>query len=243
MSPIDLLNKSPLCLTVDAETPLFDAGLAYAHKRKLEGGLNRRLVSDLADIRTSTVNPVAAAHKSTVFQYIDLAEVDETLGSIMSYRELAGHQIGSSKVKFRHRDVLFAKIRPSIDNKKVAYVHQELDNAVASTEFIVLTAKSGIDPLYLYAVMRSDEFTSDVIRACGGDTGRQRIKPAQLLALTVPWPEQEVRVEIAAKFLSFINALSEAMALRQQALEIAQEAIGSTTMRTAEPRRKRTKSA
>jgi len=238
---IALLSKAPLCLTVNTNSTLLDAGLAYGEKRRIDSGGQSRLLVELVDIASNTVNPHGKAHKSTTFQYIDLAEVDEVLGAIMSYRELSGHLIGSSKVRFKKGHILFAKIRPSIDNKKIAFVYQEFENAVASTEFIVLSVKDGVDPYFLYAAMRSDEFTQAVIDTVGGDTGRQRIKPGQLLQIGVPWPDQDVRDTIAARVKEFFESLSQTAALREQAIEVAGEALGATSMKTAAPRRKRTK--
>lgn len=237
---IELLSRSPLCLSVNPDSLLLDAGLAYGVRRRADSGKSRPL-GELADAGSNTVNPHIKKHRTTIFQYIDLAEVDEVLGAIMSYRELSGQLIGSSKVRFKKGQLLFAKIRPSIDNKKIAFVYQELENAIASTEFIVLSAKDGIDPYYLYAAIRTDEFTRAVIDAVGGDTGRQRIKPAQLLQISVRWPDQDVRDTIAARVREFFDSLSKTVALREQAIEVAAEALGATTMRTAAPRRKRTK--
>ncbi len=238
---IKVLSKAPLCVAVDEASALLDAGLAYGEKRRADSAGQSKLLKDLADTVPGTVNPHSKAHKSTTFQYIDLAEVDEVLGAIMSYRELSGHLIGSSKVRFKKGQILFAKIRPSIDNKKIAFVYQEFENAVASTEFIVLAAKEGIDPYYLYAAMRSDQFTQAVIDTVGGDTGRQRIKPGQLLNLGVPWPDQDVRDTISARVREFFESLEKTAALRQQAIEVASDALGATSMKTAQPRRKRTK--
>lgn len=74
-----------------------------------------------------------------------------------------------------------------------------------------------------------------------GRYGRQRIKPNQLLQLQIPWPEEDVRKTIASQVQKFFDALAEAGALREQAIEVAIEAIGLTSLRTTQPRRKRTK--
>lgn len=241
--PITLLNKTPLCMSVDSGLPFIDAGFAYAFKRRADSGAKTRLLGELVDRNSATVSPRAEQHSDTIFQYIDLAEVDEVLGAIMSYREIAGSHVGSSKVRFKHSDILFAKIRPSIDNKKVAYVYQELENAVASTEFIVLRVKDvvEVDPLYIYAALRSNDFTNAVISECGGDTGRQRIRTNSLLNIPIPWPDKDIRADIAINVSAYFASLETAMALRQQAIEISEEALGPTTMRTAQPRRKQTK--
>jgi hypothetical protein len=62
-----------------------------------------------------------------------------------------------------------------------------------------------------------------------------------LLDIPVPWPDEDVRQDIATNVAAYFASLETTMALRQQAIEISGEALGSTTMRTAQPRRKLTK--
>ena len=241
MAAVSVLSKSPLCVTVAQNSKFIDAGFAFAAARREAAGPAMKRLGDLVDHASASVNPHGKRHTSTLFQYIDLAEVDEVLGTIMSYRELNGAQVGSNKVRFRHMDVLFAKIRPSIDNKKVALVYQELENGIASTEFIVLRAKPEVDAEYIYAALRSDDFTEAVIRECGGDTGRQRIGPTNLLDIPIPWPDAEQRKDVIEKVRAYMKSLETTMALRQQAVDLSEEVLGPTSMRTAVPRRKRTK--
>jgi hypothetical protein len=159
----------------------------------------------------------------------------------MSHRELAGAQIGSTKARFKTGDILFAKIRPSIDNKKVAYVFQTFDNAIASTEFLVLRPHNPADAPFIFTALRADYFTEQVMTACGGDTGRQRIRPEQLLDLQIRWPEDNVRANIAKTCARQFEALARAFELREQALRAAEDAIGPTKFQTAKARRKPTK--
>ena len=117
--PVTLRNTRPLCLTTDANGTLLDTGAAYAEcLRGIEGAQSRRL-SELLTHVSETVNPQSQKHQATMFEYIDLAEVEETLGAIMTNRQLLGGDIASSKVRFRQGDILLAKLRPSIDNKKL----------------------------------------------------------------------------------------------------------------------------
>lgn len=239
---ITIKQSHPLCITVDSKSPLLDAGAAYAAYLKETGAASgKRQLSQLVDLVSESVNPQASKHRSSVFQYIDLAEVDEALGCIVLYRELCGNDIASNKVRFRQGDLLFAKIRPSLDNKKVAYVFQEFDNAIASTEFLVLRPKADVCPFYLFAALRANQFTSQVIASCGGDTGRQRVLPEKLLSIYVPWPDPDVRDSISLNFRKHFATLHQAFELREQALLIAEDALGPTSFRTAKPRRKPTK--
>lgn len=244
MKNIQIQQSQPLCAWVDSNSQLLDAGSALAAFLKTSGAKSgKRQLSDLVDHISESVNPQAKKHQATTFQYIDLAEVDEALGSIVLHRELPGRDIASNKARFRHGDILFAKIRPSLDNKKVAYVFQEFDNAIASTEFLVLRPKAGVSPYYVFAAIRADAFTSQVIASCGGDTGRQRVLPERLLDLQIPWPNDDIREVISNNYKNHFAALHSALQLREQALEVAKDALGATSFRTAKPRRKPTKQA
>ena len=239
---ITLQRTSLLCLTTEVED-LLDAGSAYAvYLRDSNRGAAKRL-GDVVTLRSETVNPQSEKHRYTTFEYMDLAEVEETLGAIVRYRQLLGKDIASNKIRFGYGDILFAKIRPSIDNKKVAYVFQEFENAIASTEFLVLTPKEEKDTFFIFGALRSDEFNSHVIASCGGDTGRQRIRPSRLLDLIIPWPAAEIRQSIGKAIGSGFDVLAQALALQEQAIEVAETTLGKTSFQTAKPRRKMTQRA
>src|SRR5205814_3148966 len=106
------------------------------------------------------------------------------------FRQLKGSRIGSNKHRFRKFDILFAKIMPSLANKKIALVTQDVTNAVASTEFIVLRKKpaADINLYYLFRALRSDYFTRQAEANVTGATGRQRITPIRLLELKIIVP-------------------------------------------------------
>jgi type I restriction enzyme S subunit len=210
---------------------------------RLSGGASSKPLRQLVTLENDIVNPQAESHKTTLFQYLDLAEVDEALGAFLLYRELNGRDVASAKTRFRTGDILFAKIRPSIDNKKIAYVFQELENAIASTEFLVLRPIQPANAFYIFAALRSDDFTRQVIASCGGDTGRQRVPPGKLLNLMIPWADSQVRQTISKGVSEYFSSLSSAFELHEQAIALAKDALGQTTFRTAKPRRKPTKKA
>lgn len=82
-------------------------------------------------------------------------------------------------VKFRNGDTLVARITPSLENGKTAYVDILDDGEVAfgSTEFIVLREKEGIsDKQFLYYLAVSPEFREVAIQSMTGSSGRQRVQ-------------------------------------------------------------------
>jgi type I restriction enzyme S subunit len=82
-------------------------------------------------------------------------------------------------VKFRNGDVLIAKITPSLENGKTAFVDILEDGEIGfgSTEFIVLRGKENeTDKHFLYYFAVSQVFREVAIKSMTGSSGRQRVQ-------------------------------------------------------------------
>jgi type I restriction enzyme S subunit len=84
----------------------------------------------------------------------------------------------TSGSKFQNNDTLFARITPCLENGKTAFVDfLEKDEAgFGSTEFIVLRAKQGISPQFVYCCARNENLRSHAIKSMVGSSGRQRVR-------------------------------------------------------------------
>jgi restriction endonuclease S subunit len=148
-------------------------------------------------------------------------------------RKLHGKQIGSNKNKFQKWDILFAKIMPSLENKKITLVAEDISNALASTEFIVLRRKPevNINLFYLFRALRADHFTQQAVANVTGDTGRQRINPRKLLELRILVPPLELEEKIgrAVEHEFTLHALSIEQTNRVD--DETEPILGQTTLR------------
>jgi type I restriction enzyme S subunit len=123
---------------------------------------------------------------------------------------------------------------PSLANKKVALVAQDVTNAVASTEFLVLRKKpnADINLYYLFRALRSDHFTRQAVANVTGDTGRQRITPAKLLDFKIIVPPKELQdkigIEVEKEFTLRTLACEQAKLVEDEAAAI----LGRSTLRT-----------
>ena len=147
---IQVLSTTPLILVItDKEAKALetiDAGAAYtAFLHSQVGKFKQEPLRQYVDLISTTINPGSQRHRDQAFDYVDLREVDEIFGQILLSRRVSGATIGSSKHRFRRGDILFAKIMPSLENKKVAFVFQDISNGVASTEFLVLRPKGNAE--------------------------------------------------------------------------------------------------
>ena len=66
---------------------------------------------------------------------------------------------GQAKKAIQKNDILLTEIRPA--NKRFAFVHNDKNNYVVSTKFMVIVANQIVNPMYLYTVLTSNNVLRD----------------------------------------------------------------------------------
>jgi len=158
-------------------------------------------LSKLANVVRNTLNP--DKFPTVEFKYINLKDVDEVEGKIRQIHLVKGSKIKGAKVKARSGDILFARIEPSIYNKKIAVVPENVDEIIGSTEFIVVTPKKGVSARYLFWVLRGEWFSMQITEnLMRGSTGRRRLDHKELEKRLVPDVSTERQREIEEALVS-----------------------------------------
>lgn len=121
------------------------------------------------------VNPKRELKKGSIAKSVSMADIQPFTRKISNYtlKEFKG---GS---KFKNDDTLFARITPSLENGKTAFVDVlvEGETGFGSTEFIILAAKEGkTNPYFVYYLSRIPEVRNIAIRSMTGTSGRQRVE-------------------------------------------------------------------
>jgi type I restriction enzyme S subunit len=121
------------------------------------------------------INPTRTIEKNSSNPFIAMEDIEPNYRFVKSKtnRELR------SGSKFKNGDTLFARITPSLENGKTAYVDSLEDGkiGIGSTEFIVLSGKPGItENLFVYYLARTSEFRNAAIQSMTGTSGRQRVQ-------------------------------------------------------------------
>lgn len=128
-------------------------------------------------------NPKHSISKGAFVSYIEMSNVQENTMSIKNpiQREY------TSGSKFKNYDTLLARITPCLENGKTAFVNCLSENEVAygSTEFIVMRAKNGISPYFVYCLAKDESFRSYAISSMVGSSGRQRVHCNYLKELNI----------------------------------------------------------
>ncbi|WP_211245394.1 restriction endonuclease subunit S, partial [Sulfurihydrogenibium subterraneum] len=143
---------------------------------KLPEGWKRVKLGEVA-----IVNPSEILKKGTLAKEVPMEALQPFTKKIYTY------QIGlyNGGAKFRNGDTLVARITPSLENGKTAYVDILEDNEIGfgSTEFIVLRGKKGItDSHFLYYFAISPDFRDVAIKSMTGSSGRQRVQTDVVLS-------------------------------------------------------------
>lgn len=166
-------------------------------QRRLPGFSGEWEVKRLGDVASlNRINVVPFATPDKTFMHFSLPAFDEGKRPV---RE-PGAAIGSNKFSVPANAVLVSKLNPRIPR---VWLPQEIPtNAVASTEFLVLTPRDGVAREFLYVVCKSSSFCAQMELAATGTTGsHQRISPGSALSLSVDVPSEKSEQSAIATIL------------------------------------------
>lgn len=136
-------------------------------------------------------DPRIAVKKGEKMPSVNMAELSKegmTIGNIV-------HKNYSGGTKFQNNDTLLARITPCLENGKTAFVNflsNEEPVGIGSTEFIVMRAKAGISPHFVYFLSRDSNFRSFAIKSMMGSSGRQRVQRGMLEKYEISKPNQDL---------------------------------------------------
>ena len=148
------------------------------------------------------LNPRLTLRKGTVSQYVEMSNLSENSASIKKsiLREYSGG------AKFQNNDSLLARITPCLENGKTGFVDILEDNEVGfgSTEYIVMRAKQGISPYFVYCIARDKAFREHAMRSMTGTSGRQRVQIDMLENFALPnWSAESMNGFHASAYAAF----------------------------------------
>lgn len=179
--------------------------------------VERNPLSDYANI-----NPTRTLRQGLVVRYIEMANLP-TKGSFpsdWSYKSYGGG------CKFANGDTIMARITPCLENGKTAYIDflEEQEVAFGSTEYIVISAKSGYCPALFYFLARNKEFVDYAVGHMNGSSGRQRVGGVDIANFPMP----HITLEDSNKFAEIAMPIMDV--IRNNSLENRQLATLRDTL-------------
>jgi len=188
------------------------------HIRNYRHGYQK--ITDIARNSGEIADP--RAHPETAYRYIELADINQAIGTIESSNDIKGKDAPSrARMVLRTGDVIASTVEGSLD--KVALVSQDYDGAIGSTGFFVLrprTVASG----YLLSLTKSI-VVREQMRCESSGTILAAIPAKSLGNVIVPNIPSDKRDEIASLVQQSHQARREAKALLKKAKRAVEIAI------------------
>ena len=172
------------------------------------GEWETKRLGEIADLHRQGVVP--AQFGEQLFTHLSLPAFDDGKAAVVE----SGHSIGSNKFRVPENAVLVSKLNPRIP--RVWAPNHVAPNAVASTEFLVLTPKRGTSRQFLYVVCSSPAVSEQLELSATGTTGsHQRISPSDALKIAIRIPEDPNEQIAVATVLSDMDAEIAALETRR----------------------------
>jgi restriction endonuclease S subunit len=165
----------------------------YSQKNSTE--VKTKLLKDIAFINQNHVE--RPKNDDDLVPYVGLPQCDINTVRYVTTRPF-NEVKGRNTVK--NGDILFARIEPSVFNKKYVLVEDlgEFSYAYTSTEFYVVRANEQIvNQSYLYSIFFSSFVFNQIKGKTMGSTGRRRIDLDLFSELKIPYPSRNIQNEIA----------------------------------------------
>jgi type I restriction enzyme S subunit len=148
--------------------------------------------------------------KSEAYPFIEMKDVSSnSLVCEYNFKQFSG-----SGVKYYGGDTLMARITPSLEHGKTAFVWfiSEKEKGFGSTEFFVLHPKEPYLKEFVYLLAKNDDFREAAINSMSGTSGRQRADINALKDYIIPIPPPH----ILQSFHSLVEPLFQKIILNQK---------------------------
>ncbi|MGJ5638419.1 restriction endonuclease subunit S [Bacillus altitudinis] len=184
-------------------------------------------MSEWREVRFQDViefNPKVKLEKNKEYPYIGIADIDES--SFNVFEKNREEYMGQSSSKFKSGDVLFSRITPCLENRKIARGFLgNSDKGFGSTEFFVFRGKQNKTLTeFVSYLAQTDSIVLPAINSMSGASGRQRADSNFIKKLKINIPDLEVQEKIA-NFLSTYDELIENNNRRIETLEKLAEEV------------------
>lgn len=152
----------------------------------LEDVFQGQKISDLGEVLEDKIVP-SKADPNSQFGLIRIDDLPANPMEIEIIRDCLGKEVEGSYFEVREGDILFARLGPTIQNRKIVSVPSSNKRLIASPEFLVLRLKDGIDADAVFAILRTNLYKDLVYSKARGSTpSRYRVSRSDFLKLPFP---------------------------------------------------------
>ncbi|PIX67913.1 hypothetical protein COZ41_02455 [Candidatus Shapirobacteria bacterium CG_4_10_14_3_um_filter_35_13] len=176
---------------------------------------------------TTVINNISAkfnplAHPDQQFRYVELADIDSTIGIINNCSEMMGKEAPSrAKRLLKEGDVIVSSVEGSLN--KTALVEKQYDGSLASTGFFQFRSNKFL-PEVILIMAKSMVLQMQLTRECAG-TILTAVPKESLNRILVPEVEDRIQKEIASLVKESHLARQKSKELLEQAKKTVEEMI------------------
>lgn len=184
-------------------------------------------------------------YSDCLFNYLGLEHILSLTGDLSdTYRPREGRAVLSRSKVFRHGDLLYGRLRPSLN--KVLVADGPIAEGICSGEFYVLIPDSRQLLSHFARAILASRYVQDVVRTMTSGSALPRLALEDLLAIEIPLPPiaiqrqyEELLIAQSAKRKDLMDELREGPIADMEALASALE-VGATLSfsRTPKPAQK-----
>ena len=148
-------------------------------------------IRDVAKERKETVNPKVPPFSEYI--YLGLENIESNTRAFCSTNVKTGAEIKSNAKLFGNGDVLYGKLRPSLN--KVYLVDETMPDGICSTEILVLIPQENVLSEYLAEVLLSDGVKQKAESLTRG-ASLPRVQADDFFDIEIPLPDMATQKEI-----------------------------------------------
>lgn len=159
-------------------------------------------------------NPSVIMKKGEDYPFVEMKDVKtNSLACEFNFKQFSG-----SGVKYYGGDTLMARITPSLEHGKTAFIWfiSEKEKGFGSTEFFVLHPKETYLKEFVYLLTKNEDFREAAINSMSGTSGRQRADINALKDYMIPLPPST----ILQSFHSLVEPLFQKIILNQKEIMV-----------------------
>lgn len=124
---------------------------------------------------------------------VDIGNIERRFNNLIDLEEV--NKVGSDKSILRDGDIVIPKMQPQMGN---IFLNLEHKRYIGSTELLEYSISENTNPLFLYYLITSKKFLSDLEKLESGKTHR-RVNPTDLLRIEIPLVPKQKQDQIVAQ--------------------------------------------
>lgn len=152
---------------------------------------------------------------------VDIGNVERRFNNLIDLAEV--DKIGSDKSILQDGDIIIPKMQPQMGNM---FLNLEHKRYIGSTELLEYSISKNTNPLFLYYLITSKKFLSDLEKLESGKTHR-RVNPADLLKIKIPLISKSTQDQLVAE----IEPIEKKIKKLKSQITPAQEIINKVFVR------------